>query len=165
MTYDVAIVGLGAMGSSSIFELTRRGQRVIGFDAFRPPHARGSSHGETRIIREAYFEDPVYVPLVQRAYDLWNELEVRAGRKLYINTGGLMLGTPDSSVIRGARASATKYELAHELLSAKEIRRVYPAFHLPDSIVGVREPRAGVLFPEACIESYLTLAASQSATT
>ena len=68
---------------------------------------------------------------VQRAYDLWNELEVRAGRKLYINTGGLMLGTPDSSVIRGARASATKYELAHELLSAKEIRRIYPAFHLP----------------------------------
>ena len=164
MTYDVAIVGLGAMGSSSTFELSRRGQRVIGFDAFRPPHARGSSHGETRIIREAYFEDPVYVPLVQRAYDLWNELEVRAGRKLYINTGGLMLGTPDSSVIRGARASATKYELAHELLSAKEIRRVYPAFHLPDLIVGVREPRAGVLFPEACIESYLTLAASQSAT-
>lgn len=164
MIYDVAIVGLGAMGSSSIFELSRRGQRVVGFDAFTPPHARSSSHGETRIIREAYFEDPVYVPLVQRAYDLWDQLELLAGRRLFTKTGGLMLGRPDSSVVCGAYASAKKYQLAHEVLSAAELRRFYPAFHLPDSIVGVREPRAGILFPERCIDSYLTLAASQSAT-
>jgi len=162
--YDVAIVGLGAMGSSSVFELSRRGQRVVGFDAFAPPHSRASSHGETRVIREAYFEDPIYVPLVQRAYELWHDLELRSGRILLNETGGLMLGLPDSSVVRGASASATTHHLAHEVLSAAEIRRRYPAFRLPDSIVGVLEPRAGVLFPERCIDSYLTLAVSQGAT-
>lgn len=164
MVYDVAIVGLGAMGSSSVFELSRRGQRVVGFDAFAPPHSRASSHGETRVIREAYFEDPIYVPLVQRAYELWHDLELRSGRTLLTETGGLMLGLPDSSVVRGASASARTHHLAHEVLSAAEIRRRYPAFRLPDSIVGVLEPRAGVLFPERCIDSYLTLAVSQGAT-
>ncbi len=162
--YDVAIVGLGAMGSSCIFELSRRRQRVVGFDTFAPPHTRGSSHGETRIIREAYFEDPAYVPLVQRAYDLWSELELLAGRRLLIKTGGLMLGRLDSSVVCGASASAKRYHLEHDVLSAAELRRFYPAFQLPDSFVGVSEPRAGVLFPEACIDSYLSLAASHGAT-
>ena len=90
--YDVIVVGLGAMGSAAAYHLARRGQRVLGLEQFEPGHTRGSSHGETRIIREAYFEHPVYVPLVQRAYALWRELEEASGAALYLRTGGLMIG-------------------------------------------------------------------------
>jgi sarcosine oxidase len=87
--FDVAVVGLGAMGSAAAFHLARRGQRVLGLDRFTPPHPFGSSHGQSRIIREAYYEDARYVPLVQRAYQLWNELEQLVGRQLFRQTGGL----------------------------------------------------------------------------
>src|SRR5260370_31829511 len=90
--FDVIVVGLGAMGSASAFHLSQRGQKVLGLDRFRPPHAFGSSHGRTRIIREAYFEHPLYVPLVQRAYLLWRELEGAAGRRLLLPTGGFVIG-------------------------------------------------------------------------
>src|SRR6266567_8886756 len=102
-TFDVIIVGLGAMGSAVAAHLARRGKRVLGLDRFAPPHALGSSHGQTRIIREAYFEHPVYVPLVQRAYELWAELEKEAGRTLIRQTGGLMIGRPDGAVVSGAK--------------------------------------------------------------
>src|SRR2546426_5499554 len=105
-TFEVIIAGLGAMGSAAAYHLARRGQRVLGLDRFAPPHALGSSHGQTRIIREAYFEHPLYVPLVQRAYELWLELERQAGRTLFRATGGLMLGKPDGPVVAGAKRSA-----------------------------------------------------------
>ena len=104
-TYDVVVVGLGAMGSAAAFHLARRGQKVLGLDRFRPPHAFGSSHGRTRIIREAYFEHPLYVPLVQRAYELWAELEEDCGRELLQITGGLMIGRPDGVLVSGALRS------------------------------------------------------------
>src|SRR6266702_1422289 len=104
--FDVIIVGLGAMGSAVACHLARRGKRILGLDRFAPPHAFGSSHGQTRIIREAYFEHPVYVPLVQRAYQLWRELEGAAGRRLLLPTGGLMIGREDGVLVRGARRSA-----------------------------------------------------------
>src|SRR5262249_40897522 len=107
--HDVLIAGLGAMGSSAAYHLCRRGVRVCGFDRFSPPHAMGSSHGQSRIIREAYFEDPVYVPMVQRAYELWRELEREAGTSLLLETGGLMIGRPQSQLVCGARASAEQY--------------------------------------------------------
>ena len=78
--YDVIVVGLGAMGSAAAYHLSRRGRRVLGLDRFTPPHTFGSSHGQTRIIRAAYFEHPLYVPLVQRAYAAWEELERQSGR-------------------------------------------------------------------------------------
>ena len=99
--YDVGIVGLGAMGSMAALELARRGRSVIGFDRFRPPHGLGSSHGKSRIIREAYFEHPQYVPFVQRAYRQWARLEKDSGRRLLVTTGGLMLGPPDGKVTGG----------------------------------------------------------------
>src|SRR5919206_3075564 len=105
-TYDVAVVGLGAMGSQAALELASRGLRVLGLDRHRPPHTLGSTHGRTRIIREAYFEQPLYVPIVQRAYELWRRLEERTGVQLLTATGGLMLGAPESEVVAGARASA-----------------------------------------------------------
>ncbi|HVU22720.1 MAG TPA: N-methyl-L-tryptophan oxidase [Opitutus sp.] len=162
-SYDVAVVGLGAMGSAVACHLARRGQRVLGLDRFRPPHTNGSSHGQTRIIREAYFEDPLYVPLVQRAYELWAELENRSGRNLLETTGGLMIGRRESAVVSGARRSAELHRLPHEVLTAAEVIHRFPALRPADDMVAVWEPRAGVLFPEACIETHLALAQADGA--
>jgi sarcosine oxidase len=153
--HDVAIVGLGAMGSAAAFELARRGVRLIGFDRFTPPHAFGSSHGESRIIREAYFEHPVYVPMVQRAFDRWGELERLAGRRLLTQTGGLMIGRPDSALVQGARRSAELHRLPHDVLTADALRERFPALLPERDMVGVWEPRAGALAPEACIAAFL----------
>jgi sarcosine oxidase len=163
-TYDVAVVGLGAMGSAAAFHLARRGRSVLGLDRFAPPHALGSSHGSTRIIREAYFEHPAYVPLVQRAYALWSELERASGRELLRITGGLMLGRSEGVLIGGARRSAEEHRLPHELLTAAEVRARFPALAPDDDMVAVCEPRAGVLFPERCIQAHLDLARKHGAT-
>src|SRR5436853_1672076 len=104
--YDVIVAGLGAMGSAAAFHLAASGRRVLGLDRFRPPHNLGSSHGLTRIIREAYFEHPLYVPLVQRAYQLWADLERQSGKQLLRQTGGLMIGPPSGPLVSGARRSA-----------------------------------------------------------
>jgi sarcosine oxidase len=101
--FDVIVAGLGAMGSAAAYHLALNGRRVLGLDRFHPPHDHGSSHGSTRIIREAYFEHPVYVPLVQRAYDLWADLETRSGQQLLLQTGGVMIGPPDGAIVSGAR--------------------------------------------------------------
>src|SRR5436190_17061440 len=100
---DVVVVGLGAMGSAVARALARRGLRVVGLDRFQPPHTLGSSHGRSRIIREAYFEHPAYVPLVQRAYTLWHELEAESGQSLLRTTGGLMVGPSEGLLVEGAR--------------------------------------------------------------
>jgi sarcosine oxidase len=157
--FDVGIVGLGAMGSMAALELARRGRRVIGFDRFRPPHPFGSSHGKSRIIREAYFEHPQYVPLVRRAYDRWRALEVEAGLPLLLPTGGLMIGLPAGILVAGARRSAQQHGLPYEELDAAQVRSRFPVFDPGDAEVGLWEPRAGVLYPEAAIESALRLAA------
>jgi sarcosine oxidase len=162
-TYDVAVVGLGAMGSQTALELASRGRRVVGFDRHRPPHTLGSTHGKTRIIREAYFEEPLYVPIVQRAYELWRRLEERSGARLLTVTGGLMLGAPDSEVVGGARSSAVEHGLPFEELSAREVRERFPAYAVPDEHVAVFEPRAGFLEPERAVEATLALAAEAGA--
>jgi sarcosine oxidase len=146
------------MGSAAAYRLAERGLRVLGLDRFRPPHKMGSSHGGTRIIREAYFEDPRYVPLVQRAYDRWAQLEQDADTTLLRPTGGLMIGPEHGEVAQGAQASARMHGLDHDVLSAAEIRRRFPAFDVPDGEIGVWEPRAGILFPERCIEAQLHMA-------
>src|SRR3974377_1223274 len=97
------------MGSAAAYHLAKKGRRVLGLDRFEPPHQFGSSHGSTRIIREAYFEHPSYVPLVQRAYELWAELEKESGRRLFLQTGGLMLGEPGGVLVRGAPRSAKEH--------------------------------------------------------
>ena len=155
MTYDVVVVGLGAMGSATAYQLARRGLHVLGLDRFTPPHAFGSSHGETRIIREAYFEHPVYVPMVQRAYELWRDLEKESGAMLLRETGGVMIGKPDSDLVKGARHSAELHGLRHEMLTADQVRERFPALHPENDMVAVWEPRAGVLFADACITAHL----------
>ena len=162
--YEVIIVGLGAMGSAAAAHLARRGRSVLGLDRFRPPHVLGSSHGQTRIIREAYFEHPLYVPLVQRAYTLWAELEAQSGRTLFRQTGGLMIGRRDSAVVAGALRSAEEHHLNFELLPAVDVRRRFPGLQPPDEMVAVWEPRAGILFPERCVEAHLDRAGQVGAT-
>jgi sarcosine oxidase len=161
--YDVIVVGLGAMGSAAAYHLAASGQRVLGLDRFEPPHNLGSSHGLTRIIREAYFEHPLYVPLVQRAYQLWNDLERASGRRLYLQTGGVLIGPSDSALVTGAKRSAAQHNLAHEVLSADELRRRFAVFAPTKDMVAVWEPRAGILFPESAIQIHLELAAKCSA--
>ena len=162
-TYDVIVVGVGAMGSLTTYELARRGHRVLGIDRFAPPHAMGSSHGHSRIIREAYFEDPRYVPLVRRAYERWDVLAALSGETLFRQTGGLMLGPPDGALVRGARLSAELHHLPHDILSADEVRQRFSAFHPRDDMIGVWEPRAGILVPEQCIGAALSVARAHGA--
>ena len=151
------------MGSAAAYRLASSGARVLGLDRFHPPHDRGSSHGRTRIIREAYFEHPAYVPLVQHAYKLWKELEAKSGRKLLLPTGGLMIGPEDGVLVAGAKRSAEEHHLQHRLLSGDELRREFPVFRIGNKEVAVWEPRAGILFPELCIQTHLDLATKSGA--
>lgn len=160
---DVAVIGLGAAGSAAALALARRGTRILGIDRHSPPHTLGSTHGRSRVIREAYYESPAYVPLVQRAYQLWRALERDSGRRLLRETGGLMLGPAHGVLVRGALRSAREHTLPFELLDAREIRRRFPPFHPGEADCGVLEPRAGFLDPEAGIECMLSLAAKAGA--
>lgn len=157
-SFDAIVVGLGAMGSAATYQLARRGLRVAGFDAFPRGHTRGSSHGRSRIIRQAYFESPEYVPLVQRAYQLWRELEQEADRPLLTMTGGLMVGAPTSGLVEGTLASARLHNLPCERLDAREVAERFPAYRLPEGLVAVYEQEAGFLRPEACVDAHLVLA-------
>jgi sarcosine oxidase len=163
MIYDVIVAGLGAMGSAAACHLAKRGARVLGLDRFVPPHTLGSSHGDSRIIREAYFEHPLYVPLVQRAYELWQELEQETHEELFLQTGGLMIGPPEGRLVQGALLSARTHQLQHELLDSAGLRHRHPAFQPGAAAVAVWEPRAGVLFPEKCIAAHLQSAQSRNA--
>jgi sarcosine oxidase len=161
--YDVVVCGLGVMGSAALYQLARRGRRVLGLDRFSPGHDRGSSHGETRIIRLAYFEHPSYVPLVRRAYELWRELEVQIARPLLHITGIAEIGPPDGTLVSGTLAAARLHDIPHELLAASELTRRYPAFRLPPHFVGVVQPDGGFIEAEASVQSLLTLARKHGA--
>src|SRR5688572_8829224 len=142
-SYDAVVCGLGVMGSATLYELARRGQRVLGLDRFPADHDRGSSHGETRIIRLAYFEHPSYAPLVRRAYELWRELEIEAARPLLHVTGIAEIGPPDGALVTGTLDAARLHDIPHELLAASELTKRYPAFRLPPHFVGVAQPDGG----------------------
>jgi sarcosine oxidase len=161
--HDVAVLGLGAMGSATVSHLAHRGARVIGVDAFSPPHELGSTHGASRIIREAYYEHPSYVPLVRRAYENWASLERETGARLFTRTGGLMIGTPGSGLVRGTLESAAQHDIPVEQLDISALRNRFPALNPADRMVGVLEERAGVLDPERCVSAYLERARANGA--
>jgi sarcosine oxidase len=161
---DVIVAGLGAMGSATAYHLARRGARVLGLEQFASGHTLGSSHGDSRIIRELYYEHPLYVPLVQRAYELWEELGEEAGVELLRVTGGVMLGLPASELVRGAMLSGATHGIPAQVLEREEIVSRFPAFAPPEGYVGVWDARAGYLRPEACIEAHATLARRTGAT-
>lgn len=168
---DVLVVGLGAMGSAALYQAAKLGARAIGIDRFVPPHDRGSSHGDTRITREAIGEGREFVPLVLRSNQIWEDLEAATGRNLLTRNGALVLASQSvsgnhhgsRSFVEDTLAAATEFGIAHEVLHAGEIHRRYPQFRLAGDEVGYFEPRAGFLRPEACIEVQLTLASQLGA--
>ena len=155
MQYDVAIVGLGAMGSAALSECARRGASAIGLEQFARRHNLGSSSGKSRMIRKAYFEDPAYVPLLLHAYHKWRELEEATGQDLLRITGLLMVGGENSEIIIGALRAARQHQLAFESFDAAAIRNRYPTLRVQDDEVGVYEPDGGVLDPERAVETQL----------
>jgi sarcosine oxidase len=163
MRFDVAVIGLGGMGSAILAECARRRASVIGLEQFQRGHDLGSSSGKSRMIRKAYFEDPAYVPLLLRAYDLWRKMERETGTELLRATGLLMVGEEQAEIITGARRAAEEHHLPLEALSARQIRTRYPTLKLLKKEVGVYEPDGGVLDPEACVQAHLDAADAASA--
>lgn len=161
--YDVIVVGLGGMGSATAYQLALRGKRVLGLERHGPAHALGSSHGYSRIIRQAYFEDPAYVPLLRRAYELWEQIERESGQHLMTLTGGLMIGHPDTEVVRGSIRSAKEHHLPHEILDARDLRRRFPQFNPDDRTIALYEQKAGFVMPEASVQAHLDRAVAHGA--
>jgi sarcosine oxidase len=156
--FDVAVVGLGAMGSAALYHLAARGKRVIGLERATPGHEGGSSHGESRIIRMAYFEHPSYVPLLRRAYEDWRALERATGAKLLTITGILESGIPGAGVVEGARRAAVEHGLPHEMLSSRQVAERFPAFAIPDHWETLFEADGGYLRPELAIDTHIAAA-------
>jgi sarcosine oxidase len=156
--YDVIVIGLGAMGSAALWQLARRGVRVLGLDRYGIGHAMGSSHGLTRIIRLAYFEHPDYVPLLRRAYELWREAENLSGQRLLFVTGSIDGGLERSRVIQGALQSCREHGLPYKLLDAREAQRRFPGYRLPASHLAVYQADGGFLASERAIFAHLSLA-------
>ena len=161
--YDVIVVGLGGMGSAAAYHLARRGARVLGLEQFGPAHDRGSSHGGTRVIRQAYHEGPDYVPLVLRAYELWRALEAESGTSLLTITGALHIGTPEAPSVAGAALSARTHGIPVETLTPDEVRARYPVLRLRAGHVALYESQAGLLHPERCVEAHLDAARRRGA--
>lgn len=168
---DLLIIGLGAVGSAALYQATKHGAHCIGIDRFIPPHDQGSSHGDTRITRQAIGEGQVFVPLVLRSNEIWEELEAVTGRSLMVRNGCLVLAsanTPGShhgstSFVQDTIDAAREFGIAHEVLHATEIAHRFPQFRLRGDEVGYFEPGAGFLRPEACIEVQLELARKSGA--
>jgi sarcosine oxidase len=155
MTFDVIVVGVGGMGSATIYHLARRGSKVLGLEQFDIPNEMGSSHGVSRIIRLAYAEHPNYVPLLRRAYELWRELENHSGERLLFITGGIDAGSVNSATVKGALESCAIHHLHHEVLDSASLRRRFPGYRLSSGMVGVYQPDAGFLLPERCIVTHV----------
>jgi sarcosine oxidase len=164
LSADVIVVGLGAMGSATACELARRGARVLGLEQFTPAHDKGSSHGQTRIIRTAYYEHPAYVPMCRAAFAGWHRLEQEVGRHLLTGCRCLSVGTPDSEVVAGVQAAAKEHGLAIETLSGEDHARRFPMFHLSPGEMGVVEQEAGFLYVEECVQAHLERAIALGAT-
>ncbi len=162
-TFDAIVLGTGAVGSAALSALAARGVRALGLDRFPPGHARGSSHGQSRMIRQAYFEHPDYVPLVLRSYDLWADLEQRRGTRLFQQTGLVEVGSLDGAVVRGVLESARRHGLEVERLSPRDVATRWPGLRVAESMSAVFEPRAGYLRVEECVRALADEAVSRGA--
>jgi sarcosine oxidase len=163
VTYDVIVVGVGGMGSAACWQLARRGQRVLGLERFDIPHAMGSSHGISRIIRLPYYEDPAYVPLLHRAYELWAEAERATGETLLVTTGSIDAGPEDDALFQGALASAMQHGLRHEVLTGAGVNARFPGYRLPDAMRAVFQPQGGLIASERAIVAHVRAAQAAGA--
>ncbi|HEY0434689.1 MAG TPA: N-methyl-L-tryptophan oxidase, partial [Chitinophagaceae bacterium] len=156
--YDVIVIGVGSMGSSACYFLSKAGLRVLGLEQYGIVHEQGSHTGQTRIIRKAYFEDPSYVPLLVRAYQLWAQLEQLSGEKLFYRTGLLYAGTPGHSLLAGVRESARAYAIDVASWDSTQLKQHFPQFHFPTGWEILFEADAGFVRPEATILAYTKFA-------
>ncbi|GAA0566116.1 N-methyl-L-tryptophan oxidase [Craurococcus roseus] len=163
MAFDVIVAGVGGMGSAACWHLARRGLRVLGLERFDIPHAMGSSHGVTRIIRLPYYEAPAYVPLLRRAYALWRELEAASGERLLVITGSVDAGPEDGAIFNGALASARLHGLPHEALTGAEVNARWPGYRLPPAHRAVFQPEGGFVLSERAIVAHANAAMAAGA--
>lgn len=170
-TADVVVIGLGAMGSATAWQLAKRGVKVVGIDRYTPPHAHGSTHGETRITRQAISEGLQFVPLAMRSHALWREIEAETGGTLLTQCGGLIMARAgfashmhaQADFLGKALAAAEAFGIPHERLDAAEVAARFPQFRLQGDETAYYEPGSGYLDPEACVSAQLKLAARHGA--
>lgn len=171
-SFDVVIIGLGAVGSSTLYQLSKSGISLLGIDRFNPPHSLGSSHGETRITRLAVGESASYVPIVKRSHEIWREIEALSGNEIFTSCGGVLLDsgkTPwskhgSTGFLKNTVRIAQEYGIDYQLLQSKEIREKFPLFQIENEDSGYFEPAAGYLRPEVAIQAQLKLAEKNGAT-
>lgn len=156
--YDAIVIGVGGMGSATLYELAKRGKKALGIEKFGIPNDQGSSHGVNRIIRLAYYEDPAYVPLLRRAYELWHEIEERSGEQLLVTTGSIDTDAEDGEVFTGSLESCRIHDISHEVLSAAETGERFPGYELPAGHYSLYQPDGGFVLSERSIVSYVEAA-------
>lgn len=161
--YDAIVIGLGGMGSATLYHLAKRGLKALGIEQFDIPHTLGSSHGLTRIIRLAYYEDLAYVPLLRRAYALWADLEREFGEQLFYQTGSIDMGPADSDVFRGSLNSCIENDFPYQVLDSRALRARFPAYQMPAETMALYQPQGGLLVPERCIVAHAELAQQHGA--
>lgn len=162
-TYDVIVIGVGAMGSATVYELAKRGKRVLGLERFDIPNDQGSSHGVNRIIRLAYYEHPSYVPLLRRSYELWHEIESRASEKLLYKIGSIDTDAENGNVFTGSLESCQVHDIPHEVLTAAETNKRFAGYNLPNGHFSLFQQDGGFLLSERSIVAYANSAMSLGA--
>lgn len=162
--YDVAVVGIGGMGSAALYHLAKRGVAVCGIEQFDTGHSHGSSHGETRIIRKAYPEEPKYIPLLNRSYELWSELEAASGAELFVKCGFIAISEIGSEFLNTIGEGNRQFNLPHEYWNAQEIQHHFPQYQIPENMAGYFDPLGGFLYVESCVRQHINQAEKSGAT-
>ncbi len=161
--FDCIVIGVGGMGSSTLYNLAKRGRRVLGLEQFDIPHAEGSSHGVNRIIRLAYYEHPSYVPLLRRAYELWSEIESVTGEQLLYKTGSIDTAPSGHEVFEGSLESCLLHDIPHRVLNHAQINEEFPGYQLPPGHMGLLQGDGGFVLSERSIVAYANAAMSTGA--
>ncbi len=156
--YDAIVIGVGGMGSAALYHLACRGLRALGIERYDVPNDMGSSGGLSRMIRLSYHEHPSYVPLVRRAYELWQQLENGFGQRLLVTTGSLRGGDEGSALFQGSKLACDINHLPYQILAGPEINQRFPGYQLPEDVVAVYQAEGGFLNAERCIIAHVTAA-------
>jgi sarcosine oxidase len=162
--FDSIVVGVGGMGSSAVYNLAKRGQKVLGIEKFDVPHSEGSSHGVNRIIRLAYYEDSSYVPLLRRAYEMWSEIETIAKEQLLYKTGSIDTAPSGHELFEGSLQSCLEHDIPHEILNYRQINERFPGYEMPPGHMGLYQKDGGFVLSERAIVAYVNAAVTEGAT-